>query len=376
MNLLEYEIVTTSPMFASRNGKTFELTSQSVRGVLRFWFRAVLPRVLNIHYYNGQEENFIGLKKAEELIFGSTKRKSSFDVIIEEIDVQKSRNTDEFAPGRYNKYGIYGVENREFLKEDSKIKITFVIKDEKIKELLNNLLILTSLVGGFGAKSRKGFGSFKINNLDNVKLGDVLNKIDEENKKIFLNDKFELKPTEFNGEVADYPVLVRGYYKSFSNDKKYKSFKDVYNYLFRTAQSFNQKGVYTKTKLKLRKKGGDSFKTAIYDVEKNKGERNIVFHQSILGLPINYKTWDGQHKGLSGGNYSLKSKKTDRKASPLFISVHKNDNGYTISFLVLKSRLTNNEPNLIFQKAGKRIFVKGNENYDELIEELKNNVRG
>nr|WP_239525598.1 type III-B CRISPR module RAMP protein Cmr1 [Marinitoga litoralis] len=363
-------------MFASRNGKTFELTSQSVRGVLRFWFRAVLPRVLNIHYYNGQEENFIGLKKAEELIFGSTKRKSSFDVIIEEIDVQKSRNTDEFAPGRYNKYGIYGVENREFLKEDSKIKITFVIKDEKIKELLNNLLILTSLVGGFGAKSRKGFGSFKINNLDNVKLGDVLNKIDEENKKIFLNDKFELKPTEFNGEVADYPVLVRGYYKSFSNDKKYKSFKDVYNYLFRTAQSFNQKGVYTKTKLKLRKKGGDSFKTAIYDVEKNKGERNIVFHQSILGLPINYKTWDGQHKGLSGGNYSLKSKKTDRKASPLFISVHKNDNGYTISFLVLKSRLTNNEPNLIFQKAGKRIFVKGNENYDELIEELKNNVRG
>ncbi|WGS65182.1 type III-B CRISPR module RAMP protein Cmr1 [Marinitoga aeolica] len=376
MNLLEYEITTISPMFASRNGSTFELTSQSVRGVLRFWFRAVIPRILNIHHYDGREENYIGLKKAEELIFGSTKIKSTFDVIIEEIDLQKSRNTDEFAPGRYNKYGIYGVENREFLKENSKIKLIFVIKDEKVKELLNDLLILTSLVSGFGAKSRKGFGSFKINNITNITLNDILNKLDEENKKIFSNDKFELNPTEFNGEVADYPVLVRGYYKSFSINKNNNSFKDVYNYLFRTARNFNQKGIYTKTKLRLRRKGGDSFTSAIHEVERNNGERDIIFHQSILGLPINYKTWDGQHRRLRGSNYTLKPRETDRKASPLFISVHKKNSGYTIRFLVLKSRLTNSDSKLIFQKSRNRIFVKGNENYDELIEELKNNVRG
>ncbi|KAF2956642.1 type III-B CRISPR module RAMP protein Cmr1 [Marinitoga sp. 38H-ov] len=372
MNILEYELTTISPMFASRDGKDFELTSQSIRGVLRFWFRAVIPRVLNIHYYKNTKEDYIGLKKAEEFIFGSTEKKSPFDVIVEGINGEKSRYNKYFSQD--NRYGIYGVDKREFLKENSRIKLVFVVKNEKIKGLLENLLILVSLIGGFGAKSRKGFGSFEINK-NNYKLIDILKILDEENKKIFSNGEFDLTPTKFD-DVSDYPVLVKGYYSSFSKNTKYETFKDVYNYLFKTPQDFNQKGVYIKTKYRLRKKGNDSFKTAIYDVEKGYNN-NIIFHQSIFGLPINYKTFNGQHKNLLGSNYSLTPENGERKASPLFISVYKNNNKYSIRFLILKSKLTaSKNPRLKFnKKRGNTISVMGNENYNELIEELKNNVK-
>ncbi|AEX84858.1 CRISPR type III-B/RAMP module RAMP protein Cmr1 [Marinitoga piezophila KA3] len=393
MNILEFELLTTSPMFASRDGKTFSLTPQSVRGVMRFWFRAVVPRVIDIHYYNGERKPYIGLKKAEELIFGSTERKSSFDVIVDLISPTNiTNNHDYFTFARINKrnrkinyiYGIYGVEEREFLKEKSKLNITFIIKKQpdKLLNIIINLMNLISLVSGFGAKTRKGFGSFKIEliktnkeNSSEIKnsVKNILNELDENLKRYFssISDThFKYSQTEFL-DIPEFPVLLSDpkTYRVVSTKKSpIKNFSDIYKKLYATEMQESKKGVYIKVKKKLRTLNNtDSFTNALREVEassKNTIESNIIFYQALMGLPINYKynITSKKLRNYKGNEYTLTN--GERKASPFFFSFHLNEkNEYYVRILMITSKISLNNK-IYFEGRRNKLITESPESFE------------
>lgn len=371
MHKLELYIRFISPLFSSNDGDNFKLTPQTLRGILRFWFRAVVPRVLNINRFNDENKNLIGLKKAEEYIFGSTKMRSSFDIVVEEIDIKKG-----YLSEREKRYQLYGLNKREYAIENSKVKVVIYLKkkDKDIGELIKYLFILVSIVGGIGSKSRKGYGSFEILNQKKYTFEEILNILDDINRRIFSRIKgFDIQPTAFNGTVTEFPTLLEGYYDFFIYDRGFSNLEQVFKFLYENSR-VDKKGIYLKVKEKLRKfNGHDSFREAFILINsrdkkiKNKKDKHkkIVFYQSIMGLPINYYV-----KSLKKTIKLIPTKDTgERKASPLFISIHENEkNKYRLHFLVMRSKLTDNgRPLLNFGE----ITVLGNQDYKQFLNILK-----
>ena len=261
MEKLSILLETVSPMFSSSNGKDFNLSPQTVRGVMRFWYRAVVPRIIDIDSYGKENERFIGLKKAEELLFGSTEKKSLFDVMVDfkknlrKIDQNKA---PQFTSGnKYDIYAIYGIDKRnEYLDVGSLITLNFIIKTKdkdlarKAKLVIENLIQLISYVGGFGAKSRKGFGSFKIHNEPYPDLNSKLTELDSQIKNMLSVDKnFSFNPKKLSDDVIpDFPMLVENkfyYFKLSGTSKggpKFKTFKEIYNYLYKMSRDKEESG--------------------------------------------------------------------------------------------------------------------------------------
>ncbi len=171
------EVIT--PMFlAGADGITPELRPPSIKGALRFWWRA-----LNGHRYTTLEK----LKKAETSIFGGTgdnsAQKSNISIKISEKNITPSskpmpyEKTTSTIGGKerfvnildYLLIGIYEFQNgltREYIKPDGNFNIICQCWKEEYKaEILQSFLIM-SKYGGLGAKTRNGFGCFQISGIE------------------------------------------------------------------------------------------------------------------------------------------------------------------------------------------------------------------
>jgi len=169
------------------DGKTPELRPASIKGVMRFWWRAI----------NG-DLSLKDLKEKEDEIFGNTEKKSSFSInpikIISESDF-------EISPTPHHKVGYCNKNNSNcFYRNDQcmkakkkkakiyKFNIKMSIRNNEYlnKDGLEKLFKITTLLGGFGQRSRRGFGSIRI------KGDNTLISIEEIEKLIkSINPKFE-----------------------------------------------------------------------------------------------------------------------------------------------------------------------------------------
>ena|GEM_PF-5598511 len=394
---------TISPMFNGRGKEEFDLLPQSVRGVMRFWFRATAPNIIG--------EDVSNLRKLEEYIFGSTERKSAFDLNVKlkrkneagDKNIKKREKNLQEIISKDSKYGYYGAENNEyFLSPDTNFLIEMFIKKEyeELEKFLYYILNFVSIFGGIGMKSRKGFGSFeilraqsikktpdeenteeliKINNLYHLEieyeksLKKLINNINNEIEKE-KGTKEKIKTGNIKDNIHDFPVYFfdNGKNKENLESENFKSLNELFKSLYNMTRDQKNLGNYIKIKRELRGKGTeeDSFKNAIYKIE-SRQKKEIKFKQAIMGLPVNYKIIKGQFERLYSGNYTLKSEE-NRKASPVFISVHKNSGGYFYRVIILKSKISeNNDINLFKNKTyvGSKFSEKDLENY---YKELKN----
>ncbi|HPB87731.1 MAG TPA: type III-B CRISPR module RAMP protein Cmr1, partial [Thermotogota bacterium] len=83
MQTIELTLQFNTPVFARGGSDGFEITPQSIKGIMRFWYRALLPNVIDIHRCGKDTKPYCGMKRAEELLFGSTTQRSLFDVEVE-----------------------------------------------------------------------------------------------------------------------------------------------------------------------------------------------------------------------------------------------------------------------------------------------------
>lgn len=157
MNQVKFNCKIITPMFMTgADGKTPELRPSEFKGMMRFWWRAVKA-----------EDDIKKLRKEEAEIFGGTgegEGKSKVRIII----TSSALRNDEYFPlphkKNFKKY-CYG--------SGSEFEIKLKIKKE-YKELIENTFIIACILGGFGNRSRRGFGSISIKNNDSIELNYIL----------------------------------------------------------------------------------------------------------------------------------------------------------------------------------------------------------
>ncbi len=163
MQVYEIEIETVTPMFISGSDpKKIELRASSIKGVLRWWWRA-----LNGHL------DLKELKEKEAVIFGSTERKSSFTLSVEPSAIKSQlqdlpKGTMVAVKGKTYKASIihylsFGLADRGHFSKPhiipgSKFKITFTFFGDTKDDVFNAFHYLLQY-GGLGAKTRNGMGS-------------------------------------------------------------------------------------------------------------------------------------------------------------------------------------------------------------------------
>lgn len=189
---IQCEIVTPLLMHGV-DGKTPELREQSFKGVMRFWWRA-------IHGNLSLKE----LKEKEAMIFGNTEKKSSFRMKL----INNNLNIDEFnpLPHKNSNFRIKGFSTNQTF------EIEFFGRN---LDLVKDIFILSTILGGFGQRSRRGFGVIQV--IDNIDKSYVYNLIKEINPNCSFRSNLKypyLKSIEISeigekGEKDVYKLLKR-----------------------------------------------------------------------------------------------------------------------------------------------------------------------
>ncbi len=222
-------------MFLSgADGSTPELRPPSIKGALRFWWRA-----MNGHL--SLEE----LKKRESEIFGGTEPAQRSKIIVRvgkrnlknEVTKQK-----DFLPKGYSvnvgsgtmhavDYLAYGIENfdpqksfnREYLRSQKEFDLILSFPEDLQENILKTLSVFSHF-GGLGAKSRNGLGSISINydgfsgiDVNELFKGDLKNYTSFSKKSKLYKGKEFTNPFEALSEIA---VAYHHAKSSLSQDEK------------------------------------------------------------------------------------------------------------------------------------------------------------
>jgi len=152
-----------------------ELRTPSLKGVLRFWWRAVYgPQIIQNRQKNvGVEE----LKKREAEIFGSQDSKSKIGIAVSTVDKLEPTNkrlpkgiedtAENYRLGIID-YLSYGLSKKEYIPPSNSIIISlylYGLNENKKNELIKTLKILHRF-GGLGARTRNGFGNLYCKELE------------------------------------------------------------------------------------------------------------------------------------------------------------------------------------------------------------------
>lgn len=163
---------------AGADGRTPELRAPSIKGAMRFWWRAVnghLELESTLRKGSKNKEINTGLRDQEALIFGGAGSKagvgrSSFAIQVEEQDIQirkkelvpqKGFPVDCILPGSTFKIRLTLQKQADGA---FSVKAPVYGREEQIfgRDKLIALFQLTSLLGGLGRRVRRGMGSFEV----------------------------------------------------------------------------------------------------------------------------------------------------------------------------------------------------------------------
>ncbi len=192
MKTITFSCETITPMFLSgADGSTPELRPPSIKGALRFWWRAM----------NGDKSN---MREEEAKIFGGTDPAQRSKVMIRVLSNQpRKEDMEEFAPLEHKK-GERGYFTKKGIKPSFKFKIKLsapnIIELDKMKALF----ILVSVLGGLGNRSRRGFGAFMIIKIDEEPFQNPNTNTSILKYIKVINSEFDF---DSDHEAKDYPYI-------------------------------------------------------------------------------------------------------------------------------------------------------------------------
>lgn len=214
-----YQITLLSPMAVhgykkpdrKEKHKTAEFRISSLRGVLRYWWRAL------------QGEN--ALLSEEEQLFGGVHKKSVASPVL--FSVSK-----RLISGKPEKMLPHKKQGPSFpaITAGTQLQIDMFVKRNHNLDYYAHLFHLVSLLGSIGQRSRRGFGAFQLENIDSI----------DDFKEEIINDLKYLKVSGVsegtggclirrNVSVNDHPQLSAVYIgKAFASPNEItKSYGDA-----------------------------------------------------------------------------------------------------------------------------------------------------
>ncbi len=161
----EFTLKTITPLFMyGADGKTPEIRASEFKGMIRFWWRAA-------RYEDNLNNLYKEVYKKEQKIFGGSDEKvgkSKVNIGGSDEKIGKSRITIRIKDYHKEENNIRPLPHSE----SKRFTFKSILSNKLIIELssfsaekLNiskNTFILAVLLGGFGKRSRRGFGSFEI----------------------------------------------------------------------------------------------------------------------------------------------------------------------------------------------------------------------
>ena len=235
METIVFTCETITPMFlAGADGKTPEWRASSIKGAMRFWWRALNGHI-RVESENilgeGKPKKAEGLRDQEAHIFGGAgmnnvdARRSSFAIQVIGEDVKPiatklvPHKESGFMASAFPQKSSFQVIFRIPLKYSVKASV-YGSQDEIFsREKLIALFQLTSILGGIGKRVRRGMGSWQIISAHSNQPGDIpflskpdINDIYQEIKKI--TPHYYLQPDgvivmDFSGRMDKYPWVRR-----------------------------------------------------------------------------------------------------------------------------------------------------------------------
>ena len=142
MKKIVYELETITPTFCYGASNTVELRPSSFKGLMRYWYRALIA-----------ENDVKKLHEMENQLFGSTSNFSSFRIkVLNHINMKNDVGKEELLPHKNNSF------RGNAIKQGFKFKLELSSKSEKLDKIAD-IFELSLLLGGIGKRSRRGFGS-------------------------------------------------------------------------------------------------------------------------------------------------------------------------------------------------------------------------
>jgi len=187
--------IITPILMHGENTAIAELRPPAIKGAMRFWWRAIHVNL-----------SLKDLKEQESILFGGAGDgnaiRSSFRIkllkkhlITTQVNPLPHRQNSQFKINGYQ-------ENQNFVLE-------FIGKDVK---KIEKIFELTTILCGFGQRSRRGFGSVEINNQNSITVEYIQNLIQEinQNSQNNSNNNYPyIRTIDLGRDYSDMKSLIR-----------------------------------------------------------------------------------------------------------------------------------------------------------------------
>lgn len=302
------------------DGQQAELRSPAFRGGLRFWYRA---------YLGGQGITDTGrLSEEETKVFGSASKGGLVSVFIKHetldtISAEKYTKNEKGKPlpngTAYLWYSLtLGQNKKQGIKPGQRFYVSLRSKDADALESAMLAFRLLAQYGGLGSRSRRAAGSFRI---VNTKANYDVSKSDFDLNTL-PDSPLPQKPS-FNVYHAEYCEIHN------LNNKSFNSWERAVEHVGTQMRSYRSKNGMGK--------GGD------YDQVRDQIQHNApakALDRAHFGLPLRF-----QYRSLKGkvnkNNVNIDiygGGGENRKASPVLLSINKQNEEYFISVIYFKSQ--------------------------------------
>lgn len=299
---------------AGQVDKDIPVRSTSIRGNLRFWWRATR---------GANYANVKSLKEAEAKIFGDTNQPSSVNIWVESKPISDKHTQPLQSEGlQYVLFPFRKVNKKDFL--NASTPYTFTLQLEYIQFDADNINIRDEVhaalwawinFGGLGARTRRGCGSLYCKSFsppNNTETPEAL-------KQWFADTVKKYKIKVDSTSRKEWPTLQQIFIKS-SNSKLLSPLQAwqsvVFHYSqFRSLSNGRRGRSHWPEPDSLRHMTRMSVNKHKYSVTIEKLDSNIAFPRAQFGLPIVFKFKD-HHDPFPT---ILKPKGKDRLASRLII---------------------------------------------------------
>ncbi len=253
MQSITFECEVITPMFlAGADGQTPELRPPSIKGALRFWWRALhghLPLKV--------------LKERESAIFGSASGGRS-TVIVRARIIEDSQGIEFPVP--HKKFMKQYAFTPRRTKIEVKLSLTRIVKLNNALlfdfEHLKSLFLLTATLGGFGKRARRGMGSATITNASDVNcrqpttLSEIYNHIQKFSKFFALSNDYI--SNTYSGALGEYGC-IRSIAIGYDEDKT----SDVTMDISKTTHIFHERD-YRKYEATIGRARGGRMSSSVY----------------------------------------------------------------------------------------------------------------
>ncbi len=359
---IKADFIIVTPMFLgghkpNEQTAAIQIRPTAIKGALRYWWRAL--NWSHIFSPGDLNKSLADLHKQEAAIFGSCSPEPSQSKFLLSITKQTlSENINNTGYQQYQgcKYllgqGLFQHKTktvtRKYIEGDFSITIRYrknALNQEQVHQLYDSLLLM-GLIGSLGARARRGWGSLSLSKLDHP-----IHKIPTTSLEYYSLLK-TLIPTRH----VDQPPFTAfsqatRLIKAYSADKSETVLEEIGKalLLFRTngrqgkidTRNLENKKIFKLDKYKQFWDDHDlMLKVANSGKTHHKHPKRVVF-----GLPHNYCLNRNNKIDIEGCHEHRK-----RRASPLFIYVHKIENIYLGMLLLLPADFLPQEDKISFKR--------------------------